>query len=181
MPLAPEYFTADMVRALPEDGRRHEVVHGELLVTPAPTMEHQRIVRRLLVALDAYCTRFSIGEAFLSPADISWSQDTLVQPDVFVVVPAEAAARGWASVRTLLLVAEVMSPSTARSDRFQKRRLYQSQRVDPLWLVDPERAVVEVWTPDARFPVVETERIIWHPSGAAEPLVIPLAPLFNPR
>jgi hypothetical protein len=33
---APTYFTADMVRALPDDGNRYETVHGELLVTPAP-------------------------------------------------------------------------------------------------------------------------------------------------
>ena len=33
---APAYYTADMVRALPDDGKRYETVHGELLVTPAP-------------------------------------------------------------------------------------------------------------------------------------------------
>lgn len=33
---APIYYTADMVRALPDDGNRYEVVHGELLVTPSP-------------------------------------------------------------------------------------------------------------------------------------------------
>jgi Uma2 family endonuclease len=178
MPLAPEYFTADMVRALPEDGRRHEVVHGELLVTPAPTLDHQRIVRRLLVALDAYCTRTSIGEAFDSPADISWDQDTLVQPDVFVVVPAEASARGWSSVRTLLLVAEVLSPSTAHSDRFKKRRLYQEQGVGLIWLVDPVRRIVEIWTPASTEATVATDLLRWEASSTAEPLVIHLADLF---
>jgi Uma2 family endonuclease len=178
MPLAPQYFTADMVRALPEDGQRYEVVHGELLVTPAPTMEHQRIVRRLLVALDAYCTRFSIGEAFDSPADISWDQDTLVQPDVFVVVPAEAAAHGWSAVRTLLLVAEVMSPSTARGDRFKKRRLYQEQGVGLIWLVDPVRRAVEIWGSASTQAAIATDVLRWEAPGAAEPLVIHLADLF---
>ena len=32
----PVYYSADMVRALPDDGKRYETVHGELLVTPAP-------------------------------------------------------------------------------------------------------------------------------------------------
>src|SRR5216117_3264253 len=31
---APLYYTADQVRALPDDGNRYEVVYGELLVTP---------------------------------------------------------------------------------------------------------------------------------------------------
>ena len=38
------YYTADMVRALPDDGHRYETVHGELLVTPAPGLEHQYVV-----------------------------------------------------------------------------------------------------------------------------------------
>jgi Uma2 family endonuclease len=70
---ATTFYTADMVRALPDDGKRYETVHGELLVTPAPRLMHQRVVRRLVVALDQYLTHQGVGEAFTSPADISWS------------------------------------------------------------------------------------------------------------
>ena len=90
MALAPEYYTADMVRALPEDGQRYECVHGELLVTPAPSRAHQRVVRGLMVALVEYCERFHHGEVLSSPAALSWEADSLVQPDVFVVAAAEA-------------------------------------------------------------------------------------------
>lgn len=114
MPLAPDYFTADMVRALPDDGKRYEVVWGELLVTPSPVPMHQRVVSRLLVSLHMYCDRHGIGEVLTSPADISWGEDILVQPDVFVIAREEAGARDWASVKTLRLVVEVLSPSTAR-------------------------------------------------------------------
>ena len=44
---APIYHTADMVRAMPDDGNRYEVVYGELLVTPAPRPWHQVVVQRL--------------------------------------------------------------------------------------------------------------------------------------
>jgi Uma2 family endonuclease len=71
-------------------------------------------------------------------------------------------------------------PSTARRDRFQKRKLYQQQRVSTLWLVDVERRLVEVWAPDARFPFVETERVSWHPAGAIEPRVVDIAELLRP-
>src|SRR5438034_10080720 len=50
--VAPVYYTADMVRALPDDGNRYEVVHGELLVTPAPRLWHQKLVGRLYSALE---------------------------------------------------------------------------------------------------------------------------------
>src|SRR5699024_459180 len=86
----PVYFTADMVRALPDDGNRYEVVYGELLVTPAPRPFHQILVKRLSYALEGYLRSRPIGELLTSPADISWGPDVLVQPDVFVVPPEEA-------------------------------------------------------------------------------------------
>lgn len=59
--VAPVYYTADQIRALPEDGNRYEVVHGELLVTPAPRALHQEVVRRLLVALSRYLEAEPVG------------------------------------------------------------------------------------------------------------------------
>ena len=181
MPLAPEYFTADMVRALPDDGNRYELLWGELLVTPAPLGTHQRICFRLARVLADYCDALGTLETLPSPADISWGPDTLVQPDLFVVPKAEAMTGDWTRMKTLVLVAEILSPSTARRDRFEKRKLYQQQGVATLWLVDPDRRLVEVWTPDARFPVVETERVSWHPAGANTPLVIEIAELLRER
>src|SRR6476469_6418547 len=87
---APLYYTADMVRAMPDDGNRYEVVYGELLVTPAPRPWHQVVIQRLLIALDKYLERQPVGLVLASPADISWGPDVLVQPDVFVVPRDEA-------------------------------------------------------------------------------------------
>ena len=178
MPLAPAYHTADMVRAFPDDGNRYELVHGELLVSPSPRPVHQRIVSRLHARLFEFCGEHGTGEVLMSPADISWSDDTLVQPDLFVITPREAGSRVWSEIRTLDLVVEVLSPSTAKQDRFQKRKLYQLQGVHTLWLVDIDAKQVEVWTPDAAFPKVETERVSWTPPGAAATLVIELTTLF---
>src|SRR5207249_1879753 len=82
--VAPVYYTADMVRALPDDGNRYEVVYGELLVSPAPRLWHQEVVARMCAALDGYLRDEPVGEAFTAPADISGSRQVLVQPDVFV-------------------------------------------------------------------------------------------------
>jgi len=177
---APTYYTADMVRALPDDGQRYELVHGELLVTPAPRALHQEVVRRLGRALEDYTERVRVGHVFHSPADISWTDDTLVQPDVFVVPLDEARTLDWARMKTLLLAIEVLGPSTARADRFTKRRLYQEVGVPAYWIVDPDRRYVEVWTPDATLPAVEWEAVTWPPAGAPEPLCLSLAELFRP-
>jgi Uma2 family endonuclease len=178
--VAPVYYTADMVRALPDDGNRYEVVHGELLVTPAPRAWHQEIALRIAEIVRGYLRRQPIGHALLSPADISWTEDTLVQPDVFVVDLAEARTLDWRRMRHLLLAVEVLSPSSVRADRFTKRRLYQEVGVPAYWLVDGDARSVEVWTPDATTPVIEHETVTWHPAGATEALMIGLRELFAP-
>ncbi len=167
-----------MVRALPDDGQRYELVHGELLVTPAPRLLHQIIVSRLAGALALACGRSSAYVKLMSPADISWGSDSLVQPDLFVVPRVEAATLDWACMRTLVLVAEVLSPATEKQDREQKRRLYQEQGVGSIWLVDADRRQVEVWTPGAHLPTVQTERLAWRPEAAEPLVVIELAELF---
>ena len=176
----PTYYTAEMVRALPDDGSRYETVHGELLVTPLPRLWHQEIVRRLIVALSAYLDRHPVGYVLQSPADISWSDDTLVQPDLFVADVLEVKRLDWNAVRTLQLVIEVLSPTTSRYDRFTKRLLYQEQKIPYYWIVDPDRLVVEVWTPEAELPALERGELRWEPAGAGEPFVLDLAELFRP-
>jgi Uma2 family endonuclease len=176
----PIYYTAERVRALPADGNRYEVVHGELLVTPAPRGWHQELIGRLHVLVRTYLERERVGHPILAPADVSLAPDTLVQPDLFVVPLDEARALDWARIRHLLLVIEVLSPSSARGDRFAKRRWYQENGVPLYWIVDGDERQVEIWTPEATFPVFERERLVWQPRGARQPLVVELAQLFKP-
>ncbi|MDP3909746.1 MAG: Uma2 family endonuclease [Gemmatimonadales bacterium] len=177
---APTYWTAEMVRALPEDGNRYEVVYGELLVTPAPRPWHEVLVARLIARLDDYLRREPVGIVLGSRADISWGEDVLVQPDVFVVDIAQARTLTWARFQNLLLVAEVLSPSSARSDRFLKRRRYQEAGVPWYWMVDGDTHQVEVWTPDVQFPTLERDQLSWQPAGAATAFVLELGELFRP-
>ena len=177
---APIYYSAEMVRALPDDGNKYETVYGELLVTPAPRLWHEELVLRLLDALRPYTRAQGVGHVFGSRSDISWGPDILVQPDVFVVPLDQARTMQWARLQTLLLAIEVLSPSSVRADRFAKRRLYQTQQVPVYWVVDGDEHTVEIWTPEAHFPRIERERLVWHPVGAAESFTLPLEDLFRP-
>jgi len=164
---APTYWTAEMVRQLPDDGNRYEVVYGELLVTPAPRLDHQLLVSRLAVAIANYLEHEPVGVM-------------LTSPDVFVIPLGEARTGDWSKLRSLLVVAEVLSPTTARADRFTKRRRYQEARVPLYWVVEGADQQVEVWTPDAEFPTVERERLVWRPAGARQGFTLELAELFRP-
>jgi Uma2 family endonuclease len=176
----PIYYTAEQVRALPDDGNRYEVVHGELLVTPSPRLLHQEIVRRLLVQLSLYLESEPVGHVLQAPADISWGTDTLVQPDVFVAPVEQVGTLEWSRVTSLLLVAEVLSPSSSRADRFTKRIEYQRQRIPLYWALDADQRQVEVWRPEDTVPRLERKRLVWHPVGAVRPFEAELEALFRP-
>jgi Uma2 family endonuclease len=134
--LARRYTVADVL-AFPEDGNRYELIHGELLVTPAPRPRHQEVIVRFLVRLARYLEPLAAWRMVASPADISWDDATLVQLDLFVV-PAAQASDAWSTYRDLVLAVEVISPSSRRTDRVAKRRLYQEFRVGTYWIVDHE-------------------------------------------
>jgi Uma2 family endonuclease len=174
------YYTVDILDQLPDDGNRYEVVYGELLATPAPRWSHQELVARLFRIVDRYLGRFPFGHLVMSPADVRWGQDTGVQPDLFVVPKAVARTMDWRQIRELLLVIEVLSPSTRRADRFTKRRRYQEARVPVYWIVDPDAQAIEVWTPEAAFPTIQKATVVWAPDEAGEILEIDVPELFLP-
>ncbi len=178
---APLYWTAQMVRDLPEDRNKYECIDGELLVTPAPGDPHERVFIRLTLAAGNYIEREQCGALYGSKSDISWGRfDVMVQPDLFVVDLEQARTGKWVAMRDLLLAVEIISPSSGSRDRGKKRQLYQQQGVRAYWIVDPKAAAVEVWTPADVEPRVVHDRLSWHPQGAYAPLVVSLPALFAP-
>ena len=180
MPQTSGPWTAEQVRALPDDGQRYELVSGELVVTPAPRGVHQVAVLRLGVLLDRYLDSAGVGHVLLSPADIELGEDEILQPDVFVYRTATGRElREWGEITELLLVIEVLSPSTARFDRQLKRRRYQRARVPEYWVVDLDARLVERWRPDDERPELLGETLEWRPAAEAQPLIVDLPVLFG--
>ena len=180
MAMPATHWTVEMVRALPDDGKHYEVIDGELFVTPAPSLPHQRAVRELLFRLADYLRALPGLEALFGPADITAGDRTLVQPDVFVMPRGPGPMPGgWVEVGTLVLAIEVLSPSTARADRHKKRRLYQRQRVPEYWIVDMDAHLVERWRPNDERPEILAEQLEWRPDPAHPPLIMDLPAYFR--
>ena len=59
-----------------------------------------------------------------------------------------------------------------------KRPHYQRNRVPEYWIVDETSRTIERWTPDDERPELLAERLVWHPTGAAEPFVLDLVEFF---
>ena len=173
-------WTAEMVRALPDDGKRYEVIDGELFVTPSPTLRHQEAVHEMSRRLAAYLDEHPVGRVFVSPADVTFADGSLTQPDVFVA-PLLAGKRPseWNEIKGLVLAVEVLSPSTARADRRVKLRLYQRHRVPEYWIVDVDARLIERWRADDERPEIVTDQLEWQPDPAHPPLVIDLPAYFR--
>ncbi|MGI8547685.1 MAG: Uma2 family endonuclease, partial [Gemmatimonadaceae bacterium] len=170
---------AEDVLALPDDGKRHEVIDGELFVTPAPTTRHHRLVREFYRSLMDYLRDHPIGEVLASPADIELAADTLVQPDLFVFPLGSELVQSWKEIGRLMLAIEVLSPSTARTDRTVKRLRYQRAGIPEYWIVDADARLVERWRPQDERPDILTARLEWCPDPSRPPLVIALPELFG--
>lgn len=189
--LASQVWTAERVRReLLRDFHpwpRYEFIDGELLVShagdavsPSPTRRHQRAVAVLLLLLEPYVARYRLGEVLTSPLDVLLGSDELTQPDVLVAPPdGPDDTVTDESVTRLLLAAEVLSPSTARKDREQKRALHARHGVPEYWVVDCDARVIEVTRPDKPSRVeVHDRELRWHPAGAPEPLVLNVVDYF---
>jgi Uma2 family endonuclease len=173
-------WTVERALALPDDGMRYEVLDGELFVTPSPTWGHQSAIEALLHVLSPYVRKNGLGWTRFAPADITFSTRRLVQPDLFVVpASADGPPASWAEVKTLQLVIEVISPSTARADRYRKRIIYQSEGVGEYWIVDAGQRLIERWRPGDVEPEIVTDELRWSPRDGVEPFVLPVVEYFD--
>ena len=130
---------------MPDDGRRYELFEGEVYVTPAPRIVHQRISRNLELVLHSYVEQHGLGEVLYAPVDVILTDTTVVQPDLlYVSRPRLPIVREHGIVAAPDLVVEILSKSTAERDRGVKRQLYARYGVAHYWLVDPgERTLSE--------------------------------------
>jgi Uma2 family endonuclease len=167
---------------MPDDGLRHEIIGGEHYVTASPVTRHQRISRRLFVALQTLIDAHPLGEVFYAPFDVVMSFHDVVVPDLIYVSHARAhlvTAKNLQGSPDLMI--EILSPSTRPRDERLKRDLYERMGVEEYWLVDPDRNAVTIYRKQgASFLPPET-----FDTGAivSTPLLpgfeLPLAPVFS--
>jgi Uma2 family endonuclease len=130
------------LQVIPDDGKRYELVQGDLYVTPSPSPAHQRVSRRLQRQLEDYFEDHSIGEVFDAPIDLILTDQDVFVPDLVVVAdPRRVSARGIEGPPPL--VVEILSPSTRQVDQGVKARRYAELGVEHYWVVDPERKRLE--------------------------------------
>ncbi len=154
---------AEFARLPSEGGARNEIISDELFVTPAPGTGHQRIVTKLTVALGGLARDHGLGHVLTGPVDVLFSEGDYLEPDlVFVTKGREDILTDRGIEQPPDLVVEVVSPSTEARDRGIKLERYRHYGVGEYWIIDPDRKVVEVWTPGTTEPRVAEKTLEWR-------------------
>lgn len=135
----------EMLAELPESNLPMELWDGELIMSPTPRPNHQRIVYRLAKLLEEFVTERKLGEVFLSPLDVILSQRQVVQPDVFFISKPRLNLVTDRVRCAPDLTVEVISKGRSRRDRVDKKELYEQFGVREYWIVDPEAQTIEVF------------------------------------
>ena len=166
-----ETWTYEDLFALPDDGRRYEIIEGELYEMPAPTLDHARVIANLIAMLIPLVSKVG-GQWFTAPVDVFFPGADPVQPAILVLLPGwqgTLARRGVEGAPDLLI--EVVSPASRKHDRLTKRALYGRAGVREFWLVDPEARTLEIFT---------LERDASHVTESASGDASPTSPLLGP-
>ena len=127
-------FTVHDLEGMPDDGRRYELIDGELLVGPAPGLRHQTVGLRLYRLLDDACPDelYVLAAPFAVQTDVS----NEVQPDVLVARFDELTDKNLPAAPVLAV--EVLSPSGRLIDLNLKRPSYQRMGTPSYWVLDPD-------------------------------------------
>jgi Uma2 family endonuclease len=131
---------------LPYDGKRYEIIQGDLIVTAAPRILHQRVVTRLSHHLLTFVEGDDLGHVFVAPVDVVFSEFDVVEPDIIYISKQRAAILTENNVQGAPdLVVEVLSEWTVKIDRTAKLKLYAKYGVPEYWLLDTRPASADIY------------------------------------
>lgn len=137
------------------EGERCEVLDGAIIsMAPSPLPEHQEISMQLSIEFGLYL-RGKTCRVFAVPIDVylfenshqKWIDDNVknwVVPDLLVVCDPDKIKRSKI-VEAPDLIIEIISSSSAKIDRIDKRLAYQRAAVREYWIIDPANQLVEVY------------------------------------
>jgi len=123
-----------------------QLINGELIMSPAPKPNHQKVSRRLFKLIDQATA--GKGELFYAPIDLYIDNKNVFQPDLVYLSSTNTASLTERGIEGPVdLVVEIISPSNSYTDRNQKKKKYLEFGVTEYWIVDPANETIEIYTP----------------------------------
>jgi Uma2 family endonuclease len=132
-------LTYDDLQSMPDDGQRYEIIGGELIVTPAPSWNHQRVLGEIYRLVDDFARETGKGKLVFAPFDVILGPHDIVEPDLVFIASEQGHYPGDHNSfeGAPALVVEVISPSSRQSDHVKKMILYARAGVLEYWIADP--------------------------------------------
>jgi Uma2 family endonuclease len=140
-----EWTEADYFR-LPETNRKMELSKGKLIMTPAPTTQHQIIIGNLHFAIKSYIMANKLGKVIMSPVDVRLWEGNIRQPDIAFISNEHQSRITKQYLGVPDLVIEVISESSIETDREDKYHEYEKAGVQEYWIVDPLTQFIDIYT-----------------------------------
>ena len=167
-------WTYEDLLALPDDGKRYEIIEGVLYEMPAANMDHADIITNLMVYFFGPLMKALGIRVYTAPVDVFLRGGNPVQPDIFVLLAEQLALRSQRGIEgPPTLIVEVLSPSNHTHDQVIKRALYARAGVAEYWIVSPEAMSVEIL-------ILDGDRYALHARvGGDEPLTSPTLPALT--
>ena len=142
-------WTSSDLELLPDNGKRYEIVDGELYVSKQPDMQHQIVCSRLVTFLNIWSIGTGLGEAIGEPG-LVFADDDDVVPDVVWISHERFAIALQPDGKFHScpeLVIETLSPGSinTRRDREFKLKLYSRRGAKEYWVVNWQERTVEVY------------------------------------
>lgn len=133
----------------PDDGKRYEIIDGELYVSKQPHWQHQFVTGRIFQLLQTWSDQTQAGMANLAP-ELIFADDDDVVPDVIWISHDRLQTALWEDGKLHTspeLVVEVLSPgsSNERRDRELKLKLYSRRGADEYWIANWQEQRIEVY------------------------------------
>lgn len=139
-------WTEEQYFALPVNNYLVELSEGELIILSPPSDAHQSASLNLSFALYTFVQAHQWGVVRYAPLPVRLWPGKIREPDVLFVAAEHAERIGDQVYGPPDLVAEIVSPSTARTDRQQKLVEYAQAGITEYWILDPAERTVEVYT-----------------------------------
>lgn len=125
--------------AIPNDGKKHEIIRGEHHVNLVPNLYHQEVSRHIQFQLYTQIELTELGKVMDAPVDLQLSEHDIVQPDLVVVTRQRKHILTPTKIKGVPdLVIEILSPSNSDHDLKTKRNLYQATGIPEYWIVFPD-------------------------------------------
>jgi len=144
-------FTYQNYLDLPEDGKRYEVINGDLIMVPGPNTDHQNVSGNLEFELRMFVKKHQIGKVYDAPYDVVLSENNVFQPDIMFVSNENSKIIKEKNITGAPdLIIEILSPATGYYDLTEKKEIYAEFGVKEYWIVDPKKQWVEIYTNETK-------------------------------